>query len=31
VLDFGSDKTSNSTITVQFPDPSNTSSIIRIS
>jgi hypothetical protein len=30
VLDFGSDKTSNSTFTVQFPDPSNTSAIIRI-
>jgi hypothetical protein len=31
VLDFGSDKTSNSTFTVQFPNPSNTSAIIRIS
>jgi hypothetical protein len=31
VLDFGSDKTSTSTFTVQFPDPSNTSAIIRIS
>ena len=31
VLDFGSDKTSNTTFTVQFPDPSNTSAIIRIS
>jgi hypothetical protein len=31
VLDFGADKTSNSTFTVQFPDPSNTSAIIRIS
>ena len=31
VLDFGSDKTSSSTFTVQFPDPSNTSAIIRIS
>ena len=30
VLDFGSDKTSTSTFTVQFPDPSNTSAIIRI-
>jgi len=30
VLDFGSDKTSNATFTVQFPDPSNTSAIIRI-
>jgi hypothetical protein len=30
VLDFGSDKTSNSTFTVQFPNPSNTSAIIRI-
>jgi hypothetical protein len=30
VLDFGSDKTSSSTFTVQFPDPSNTSAIIRI-
>jgi len=31
VLDFGADKTSGSTFTVQFPDPSNTSAIIRIS
>jgi hypothetical protein len=31
VLDFGSDKTSGATFTVQFPDPSNTSAIIRIS
>jgi len=31
VLDFGNDKTSNTTFTVQFPDPSNTSAIIRIS
>jgi len=31
VLDFGSDKTSGSSITVVFPDPSNTSAIIRIS
>lgn len=31
VLDFGSDKTSNSVFTVQFPDPSNTSAIIRLS
>ena len=30
VLDFGSDKTSGATFTVQFPDPSNTSAIIRI-
>jgi hypothetical protein len=30
VLDFGSDKSSSSTFTVQFPDPSNTSAIIRI-
>jgi hypothetical protein len=30
VLDFGNDKTSSSTFTVQFPDPSNTSAIIRI-
>ena len=30
VLDFGSDKTSNATFTVQFPNPSNTSAIIRI-
>jgi hypothetical protein len=30
VLDFGSDKTSNTTFTVQFPSPSNTSAIIRI-
>jgi hypothetical protein len=31
VLDFGSDKASSSTFTVQFPNPSNTSAIIRIS
>jgi hypothetical protein len=31
VLDFGSDKTSGTTFTVQFPNPSNTSAIIRIS
>lgn len=31
VLDFGSDKTSSATFTVQFPDPSSTSAIIRIS
>jgi len=31
VLDFGSDKTSGTTFTVQFPTPSNTSAIIRIS
>ena len=31
VLDFGSDKTSSSTFTVQFPTPTNTSAIIRIS
>jgi len=30
VLDFGADKTSSATFTVQFPDPSNTSAIIRI-
>ena len=30
VLDFGADKTSSNTFTVQFPDPSNTSAIIRI-
>jgi hypothetical protein len=30
VLDFGSDKISSSTFTVQFPNPSNTSAIIRI-
>ena len=30
VLDFGSDKSSSTTFTVQFPDPSNTSAIIRI-
>jgi len=30
VLDFGSDKTSNATFTVQFPNPSNTTAIIRI-
>jgi hypothetical protein len=31
VLDFGSDKSSNTTFTVQFPTNGNTSSIIRIS
>jgi hypothetical protein len=31
VLDFGADKISSSTFTVQFPNPSNTSAIIRIS
>ena len=31
VLDFGSDKTSNSTFTVQFPPVTNTAAIIRIS
>ena len=31
VLDFGADKTSSNTFTVQFPDPSNASAIIRIS
>jgi len=31
VLDFGSDKKSNSTFTVQFPAITNTSAIIRIS
>jgi hypothetical protein len=31
VLDFGADKTSGSTFTIQFPNPSNTSAIIRIS
>jgi hypothetical protein len=31
VLDFGADKSSTSTFTVQFPNPSNTSAIIRIS
>ena len=30
VLDFGSDKTSTTTFTVQFPSPDNTSAIIRI-
>jgi hypothetical protein len=30
VLDFGSDKTSTSTFTVQFPSATNTSAIIRI-
>jgi len=30
VLDFGSDKSSSATFTVQFPNPSNTSAIIRI-
>lgn len=30
VLDFGADKTSNATFTVQFPAISNTSAIIRI-
>ena len=31
VLDFGNDKTSTSTFTVQFPAATNTSAIIRIS
>jgi len=31
VLDFGSDKSSSATFTVQFPSPTNTSAIIRIS
>ena len=31
VLDFGNDKTSSSTFTVQFPAVTNTSAIIRIS
>ena len=31
VLDFGADKSSSTTFTVQFPNPSNTSAIIRIS
>lgn len=31
VLDFGSDKSSSTTFTVQFPTPTNTSAIIRIS
>jgi hypothetical protein len=31
VLDFGSDKTSSTTFTVQFPAATNTASIIRIS
>lgn len=31
VLDFGSNKSSSSTFTVQFPSPTNTSAIIRIS
>ena len=31
VLDFGSDKSSNTTFTVQFPANGNTSSIIRLS
>jgi len=31
VLDFGSNKTSSTTFTVQFPDATNTSAIIRIS
>ena len=30
VLDFGNDKTSSSTFTVQFPSATNTSAIIRI-
>jgi len=30
VLDFGADKASSTTFTVQFPDPSNTSAIIRL-
>lgn len=31
VLDFGADKASSTTFTVQFPAPTNTSAIIRIS
>ena len=31
VLDFGSDKTSNTTFTVQFPAATNTSALIRLS
>lgn len=31
VLDFGADKSSSTTFTVQFPAPTNTSAIIRIS
>jgi hypothetical protein len=31
VLDFGADKSSSTTFTVQFPTPTNTSAIIRIS
>jgi hypothetical protein len=31
VLDFGNNKSSSTTFTVQFPDPTNTSAIIRIS
>lgn len=31
VLDFGNDKSSSATFTVQFPTPTNTSAIIRIS
>jgi hypothetical protein len=31
VLDFGNDKSSSNTFTVQFPTPTNTSAIIRIS
>lgn len=31
VLDFGSDKTSNTTFQVQFPSATNTSAIIRLS
>jgi hypothetical protein len=31
VLDFGNDKTSANTFTIQFPNPSTTSSIIRLS
>jgi hypothetical protein len=31
VLDFGNDKSSSTTFTVQFPTPTNTSAIIRIS
>ena len=31
VLDFGADKTSTTTFTVQFPSPNDTSAIIRIS
>jgi hypothetical protein len=31
VLDFGADKTSTNTFTVQFPAVTNTSAIIRLS